>query len=118
MPSVRATGAKPKQAPVRPTSSEAGIQNTARATPPETAAKPNGKRSADLKNDVVSPEPKPSKRLRQGVEQFPIQILVPEETRDALRRRSEDTGASIRHIILRSLAADGIPVPAKPRQRK
>lgn len=52
-----------------------------------------------------------SKRLRQGVEQWPIQILVPEETRDALRQRSEDTGASIRHIILRSLAADGIPVP-------
>jgi hypothetical protein len=58
-----------------------------------------------------------SKRLRQGVEQWPIQILVPEETRDALRQRSEDTGASIRHIILRSLAADGIPVPKGNKSR-
>jgi hypothetical protein len=56
-------------------------------------------------------------RLRQGVAQFPMQILVPEETREALRQRSEDTGASIRHIILRSLAADGIPVPRLTRRR-
>jgi hypothetical protein len=58
-----------------------------------------------------------AKRLRQGVEQFPMQILVPEETREALRQRSEDTGASIRHIILRSLAADGFPVPRLTRRR-
>ncbi len=57
------------------------------------------------------------KRLRQGVVQFPMQILVPEETREALRQRSEDTGASIRHIILRSLAADGFPVPRLTRRR-
>jgi hypothetical protein len=42
---------------------------------------------------------------------------VPEETREALRQRSEDTGASIRHIILRSLAADGFPVPRLTRRR-
>jgi hypothetical protein len=58
-----------------------------------------------------------AKRLRQGVAQFPMQILVPEETREALRQRSEDTGASIRHIILRSLAADGFPVPRLTRRR-
>lgn len=57
------------------------------------------------------------RRLRQGVAQFPMQILVPEETREALRQRSEDTGASIRHIILRSLAADGFPVPRLTRRR-
>ena len=58
-----------------------------------------------------------SRRVRQGVTQFPMQILVPEETREALRQRSEDTGASIRHIILRSLAADGFPVPRLTRRR-
>lgn len=58
-----------------------------------------------------------ARRLRQGVVQFPMQILVPEETREALRQRSEDTGASIRHIILRSLAADGFPVPRLTRRR-
>jgi hypothetical protein len=58
-----------------------------------------------------------ARRLRQGVVQFPMQILVPEETREALRQRSEDTGASIRHIILRSLAADGFPVPRMTRRR-
>ncbi len=58
-----------------------------------------------------------SKRLRQGVVQFPMQILVPAETREALRQRSEDTGASIRHIVLRSLAADGFPVPRLTRRR-
>ena len=57
------------------------------------------------------------RRSRQGVAQFPMQILVPEETREALRQRSEDTGASIRHIILRSLAADGFPVPRLTRRR-
>jgi hypothetical protein len=57
------------------------------------------------------------RRLRQGVAQFPMQILIPEETREALRQRSEDTGASIRHIILRSLAADGFPVPRLTRRR-
>ena len=57
------------------------------------------------------------RRLRQGIAQFPMQILVPEETREALRQRSEDTGASIRHIILRSLAADGFPVPRLTRRR-
>jgi hypothetical protein len=57
------------------------------------------------------------RRLRQGVAQFPMQILIPEETREALRQRSEDTGASIRHIILRSLAADGFPVPRPTRRR-
>lgn len=51
------------------------------------------------------------RRKRRGATQFPMQILIPEETRDALRQRSADTGASIRHIILRSLAADGFPVP-------
>jgi hypothetical protein len=57
------------------------------------------------------------RRLRQGIAQFPMQILVPEETRAALRQRSEDTGASIRHIVLRSLAADGFPVPKLTRRR-
>jgi hypothetical protein len=66
----------------------------------------------------AGPDRPVAKRLRQGVEQFPIQILVPEETREALRRRSEETGASIRHIILRSLAADGIPVPIPARRRE
>ncbi len=56
------------------------------------------------------------RRTKAGVPQFPVQILIPEETRDALRQRSADTGASIRHIILRSLAADGFPVP-KARER-
>jgi hypothetical protein len=63
------------------------------------------------------PEAARGRRLRQGVAQFPMQILVPEETREALRQRSEDTGASIRHIILRSLAADGFPVPRLTRRR-
>lgn len=58
-----------------------------------------------------------SRPKRQAVLQFPLQILVPEETRDALRQRSADTGASIRHIILRSLAADGFPVPKLSRWR-
>jgi hypothetical protein len=62
-------------------------------------------------------EATPTRRLRQGVAQFPMQILIPEETREALRQRSEDTGASIRHIILRSLAADGFPVPRLTRRR-
>lgn len=57
------------------------------------------------------------RRKRQTVTQFPMQILVPEETRDALRQRSAETGASIRHIILRSLAADGFPVPKLSRWR-
>jgi hypothetical protein len=58
-----------------------------------------------------------ARRKRQAITQFPMQILVPEETRDALRQRSLDTGASIRHIILRSLAADGFPVPKLSRWR-
>ncbi len=62
-------------------------------------------------------EPTRGRRLRQGIAQFPMQILIPEETREALRQRSEDTGASIRHIILRSLAADGFPVPRLTRRR-
>jgi hypothetical protein len=57
-----------------------------------------------------------ARRTKEGVPQFPVQILIPEETREALRQRSADTGASIRHIILRSLAADGFPVP-KPGRR-
>ena len=56
------------------------------------------------------------RRTKQGIAQFPVQILIPEETRDALRQRSADTGASIRHIILRSLAADGFPVPRDNRR--
>lgn len=52
-----------------------------------------------------------ARRTKEGIPQFPLQILIPGETRDALRQRSTDTGASIRHIILRSLAADGFPVP-------
>lgn len=56
------------------------------------------------------------RRTKAGIPQFPVQILIPQETRDALRQRSADTGASIRHIILRSLAADGFPVP-KAKQR-
>jgi hypothetical protein len=78
----------------------------------------------DLLNDVADEAPPEEgheamrgRRLRQGVAQFPMQILVPEETREALRQRSEDTGASIRHIILRSLAADGFPVPRLTRRR-
>jgi hypothetical protein len=58
------------------------------------------------------------RRKRQPIAQFPMQILIPEETRDALRQRSLDTGASIRHIILRSLAADGFPVPKLSRWRE
>lgn len=58
------------------------------------------------------------RRTKEGVPQFPVQILIPEETRDALRQRSADTGASIRHIILRSLAADGFPVPKAGRRRE
>lgn len=82
----------------------------------KAAKSTGGKRPAKAAGKAASPQDPAegratSKRLRQGVEQWPIQILVPEETRDALRQRSEDTGASIRHIILRSLAADGIPVP-------
>jgi len=57
------------------------------------------------------------RRTKEGVPQFPVQILIPAETRDALRQRSADTGASIRHIILRSLAADGFPVPKASRRR-
>jgi hypothetical protein len=70
-----------------------------------------------VKRDDVTDETTRGRRLRQGVAQFPMQILVPEETREALRQRSEDTGASIRHIILRSLAADGFPVPRLTRRR-
>jgi hypothetical protein len=70
----------------------------------------------DMPHDC-GPEGVRGRRLRQGVVQFPMQILVPEETREALRQRSEDTGASIRHIILRSLAADGFPVPRLTRRR-
>ena len=57
------------------------------------------------------------RRTKEGIPQFPVQILIPAETRDALRQRSADTGASIRHIILRSLAADGFPVPKANRRR-
>lgn len=57
-------------------------------------------------------------RKSQSGEQFPMQILVPAETRDALRQRSAETGASIRYIILRSLAADGFPVPKMTRWTK
>jgi hypothetical protein len=74
----------------------------------------------DVTDDVAHDEGHETtrgRRLRQGVAQFPMQILVPEETREALRQRSEDTGASIRHIILRSLAADGFPVPRLTRRR-
>jgi hypothetical protein len=73
--------------------------------------------SADLPADPEAHQAARARRLRQGVVQFPMQILVPEETREALRQRSEDTGASIRHIILRSLAADGFPVPRMTRRR-
>lgn len=76
------------------------------------------------RDDVAAAEPvvsgateKGAPRKRRPIAQFPMQILVPEETRDALRQRSLDTGASIRHIILRSLAADGIPVPKLSRWR-
>ncbi|GAB0114453.1 hypothetical protein [Acidisoma sp. C75] len=55
---------------------------------------------------------------RQSTEQYPMQILVPAETREALRQRSAETGASIRYIILRSLAADGFPVPKLNRWNK
>ena len=72
---------------------------------------------AELLPDADGHHAVPARRLRQGVVQCPMQILVPEETRDALRQRSEDTGASIRHIILRSLAADGFPVPRMPKRR-
>lgn len=57
------------------------------------------------------------RRTKEGIPQFPVQILIPAETREALRQRSADTGASIRHIILRSLAADGFPVPKASRRR-
>ena len=84
----------------------------------------NGAKKAGSQNDMADEalpeegnEAIRSRRLRQGVAQFPMQILVPEETREALRQRSEDTGASIRHIILRSLAADGFPVPRLTRRR-
>lgn len=70
-----------------------------------------------LELDGDGPRAARVRRVRQGVTQFPMQILVPEETRNALRQRSEDTGASIRHIILRSLAADGFPVPRLTRKR-
>ncbi len=73
--------------------------------------------SADPPADQEAHQAARARRLRQGVVQFPMQILVPEETREALRQRSEDTGASIRHIILRSLAADGFPVPRMTRRR-
>lgn len=69
------------------------------------------------KPEADDPQAARGRRIRQGVAQFPMQILVPEETRNALRQRSEDTGASIRHIILRSLAADGFPVPRLTRKR-
>jgi hypothetical protein len=59
-----------------------------------------------------------TKRRGQAAEQYPMQIFVPVETRDALRQRSVETGASIRHIILRSLAADGFPVPKLSRWQK
>ena len=59
-----------------------------------------------------------TKRRGQAAEQYPMQIFVPAETRDALRQRSAETGASIRHIILRSLAADGFPVPKLSRWQK
>lgn len=77
---------------------------------------------AELGSEVMGPaaEP-PERRMRrrsQLGEQFPMQILVPAETRDALRQRSVETGASIRHIILRSLAADGFPVPKLSRWQK
>jgi len=81
-------------------------------------------KKANLHDDVTDDAPHDEghettrgRRSRQGVAQFPMQILVPEETREALRQRSEDTGASIRHIILRSLAADGFPVPRLTRRR-
>ena len=81
-------------------------------------------KTENLMNDAAAQAPHEDgqeatrgRRLRQGVAQFPMQILVPEETREALRQRSEDTGASIRHIILRSLAADGFPVPRLTRRR-
>jgi hypothetical protein len=72
---------------------------------------------AELLPDADGHHTARARRLRQGVVQCPMQILVPEETREALRQRSEDTGASIRHIILRSLAADGFPVPRMTKRR-
>lgn len=73
-------------------------------------------RSAAGPSEINGAEESPP-RKRQAIAQFPMQILVPEETRDALRQRSAETGASIRHIILRSLAADGFPVPKLSRWR-
>jgi hypothetical protein len=58
------------------------------------------------------------RRTKAGIPQFPVQILIPEETRDALRQRSAETGASIRHIILRSLAADGFSRAQGQRQAR
>ncbi len=89
-------------------SGTAGVKQPAKAASGKANVEKAPKKAADQN---AAEGRATSKRLRQGVEQWPIQILVPEETRDALRQRSEDTGASIRHIILRSLAADGIPVP-------
>lgn len=71
--------------------------------------------SAEVRPQALSGEEGTPPRKRQAITQFPMQILVPEETRDALRQRSMETGASIRHIILRSLAADGFPVPKSSR---
>jgi hypothetical protein len=112
----RAAGEKPKRAPARPTA------RTDDARPPDGKRQPKIATTTSSKRATKAASTEPEaiksggKRLRQGIEQFPIQILVPGETRDALRRRSEDTGASIRHIILRSLAADGIPVPGRSKK--
>jgi hypothetical protein len=107
--SLRTTSIRPRKAAVKSRIAQPVGPTTKSFAQPEIAGN-------EAAADPGKTEAK-SKRLRQGIEQFPIQILVPEETRDALRRRSEDTGASIRHIILRSLAADGIPVPGKSKRR-
>lgn len=79
--------------------------------------KNDGDLSAAAEAPGVSRSANIPEQKRRAIAQFPLQILVPEETQDALRQRSAETGASIRHIILRSLAADGFPVPKLSRWR-
>jgi NaMN:DMB phosphoribosyltransferase len=55
--------------------------------------------------------PAKATKERRGVKQVPLQILVSEATREALRQRSEATGTTIRYIVLHALAEADIAVP-------
>jgi hypothetical protein len=61
-------------------------------------------------HDFMTRTPAPEQRA-SNEEKF-LQVTVPHVTKRSLKMRAARTGETMRVIVLRALAADGIPVPA------